>query len=694
MTTVALVATEYRLKLAVAKPEVSRVSRAVLRAVSLGVRDAGKLRGLLALPKEVLAQVLVELLRQNRLLLNLRDGELVLPPASGSSELGAADSLAPTDTRSLTLCYLPQLGAFLPKQPLWRATFQRGWLSLPVGAVRPSSDIGRAELLEAASRFVTGRVVVRDVVEATADPAILTVEMIRYVSGSTAHVYPYPREPRTWSKRDIALLDDAMVEAREGFPRFWDAIETASGPPAPVRVHPLLWLRGLRDVSTAVSTFPDSGGDHHALVRLVRSAAAIVASASQVDVVAGVDNIRSWIERSSAGAREMVLTAPFANSRGVEWLENEIIPRLTPGAEIAVGIGMARDLNEDDARLMKRLSGAGYRHPVHAIVDFERGGASHAKCACVDRRQILVGSCNFLSSPVGSDGKFECALAVASPSPAAVAGALSCLPPPVRAHLADAAGPIGVAAGVDLSALRGPSGADPGDTGEWLHGVAVALEDGRRDDSATLKGVSLEVSATIDRVQAELTRVGATTVQVVTVAEHRPLLFDALDAAERLVLVASHRISHYAADARFVERVRAAVQRPSCRVVVIWGEQGSEQDPVPDVEVPTSLGKLRTLRAQFSDRFFMNDSPIPWHAKVLVCDSDVCAVGSYEYLNLVARERRGVTELSLLCGGASVVAQLCGAVVRYVTRVDPVFGSLIGSAVRDSGIEIAPLSPL
>ena len=399
--------------------------------------------------------------------------------------------------------------------------------------------------------------------------------------------------------------------------------------------------------------------------------------------------IREWIATAASRAqREVVLTTPFINNWGVEWIEDHVLRAARARTEVAVGVGMARELSDDERRAISRVLGAEEYLSVRMLGDRRAGGASHAKAASIDRAHIMIGTGNYLSAPTSAT-KFDCALAFEDSTGAMFDHIRASLPTGTRDLLSTdttrTAPPRGSAA-VDLTTGIPVPPEQVGHELEWLRSLLVPLE---TVSSGGVVDVDLPklcrvIASTLRSAQRSIEGRGTVTVQAVTTTDHREMMFDAVKRARRFVLIASHRISRYGADPRLIAAIRSAAER-ECVVVLLWGEESHTQGGDDSAEeartVVSSLVRLSTDHKAF---VFVNASGIPWHAKLVLVDDDVAIVGSYEYLNLAASERHGVGELSVLCHGRGVVGRIVRSIADHLSLHDPA----LASAVRSHGAQV------
>jgi len=712
LTPVCLQAVECSLRVSVADNCLQPAAQELLRTIALGVDDPRKLPGFMGIRKELAVEILLDLLRRNLVLLNLETGRLVM--ASGvSEELTSGDARSRSDAiparrKTVVVCYLPQLDIFLPRQRLWTTTYPPGWKSLPLPEIRGVREITRAEFAVAASVVLPRGSVVRDVIDVITSPGILRVDVVRLPAQSSAEddFAAYPQGSAEWSRPQMLALNAALREMEIRYPDLWATLPAISRPARQQSSsRSTVWLYGVEDIAANISNASMAPADRPRFAALVDEAMDLLATASDVRAICGVDAIRDWVACAAAEAEEeLVLGSAFISTGGEEWLERKVFARARRGVRVAMGIGMSREYTEDQKALLGRAAAFQYACAARIVVDEDRGACSHAKYAVRDRNASLVGSCNFLSA-AASPGLFECALALGSGATQAIfkvvsrtlsAGVRKALPMNLVMPSGDALAELGsVTSGkmerrgsVSPELLEPPGNGDVRQTRQWLRSVAALLRDESVAWSAeSLVGVRVSVVRALGKAAAAMEMLGLSPCQTVSQFDHRLLMFEGMERCRKSILIGSHRLSGRSATPKFVRSVREVLAR-GCNVVLLWGEGAAEQVKVEtafpcDQRSMATRDVIRELRLAAEGcpgRLFVNEEPIPWHAKIVIVDGRVTAVGSYEYLNLVAGLRREVSEMSVLCVGERVGREMLGAVVTYLGTLDAAFAGSVETA--------------
>lgn len=642
MTIVAARAFDIRLRVSTVQRKSMKLGRLALRAISAGVTRPDKLRGFLGLNREVFAELMVELLRQNWILFNVRSGTLALPPGNPERD-DSSIVLVPNDTRNVELCYLSQIDVITQKRNLWRTSYPSDWKVLPLADMRRPDELNSYELRRAANRVLPRQLEANDVMDVAWDPGMLEIDVVRIggSSGDGAFVASPRGGAGSWTRLNQMALEEALEDMRDKCPALWGQIAQVQSPP---RTKPVkddgVYIHSLADVSAGLERLAVSdyaANNTQELESLLIEADALLQAEVTAKVFVGSSTIRAAVEAMIKRAQNsIVVSSAFASEHGASWLE-QAFTGCGRGVLVGVSCGMGQALSEAEMRIIKRLHGSlpAMTSVSEVVADFSRGGSSHAKFAVADQSCVLITTCNVLSTPPDSTD-LEVGVQLEGPGTGEIVPLLArCLSPRVAEmiHEGDGTSSARVPSDQRLAALKSVRD-------------AIDILSSRED------GEGVEQDGTDHVVEQVLTNMGAIKMAQATIArgiptlQHRIILLDAIETAQQWVLIAAHRLSGFGFNQRLADTIRHALER-HVRIGILWGELAESGD--------VALGVLKELASQYEGRLFFNETPLPWHAKLIIVDGRSSVVGSYEYLNLVANQNREVAEFSALvhCASAS-----------------------------------------
>ena len=171
-------------------------------------------------------------------------------------------------------------------------------------------------------------------------------------------------------------------------------------------------------------------------------------------------------------------------------------------------------------------------------------------------------------------------------------------------------------------------------------------------------------SAAIAEAEGAERELAALKVRPVAVYEHPPLLEEALDTAQKRLLVISPWITTAVVDPRFLKRLQAALER-GVEVRIGYGledrRQGRPELNAAEKELHEIAGRNRRLRVVWLGNT---------HAKILLKDSEWFVVSSFNWLSFRGDPRRTFREeWGMFVGVTSVVDKYYAELSR---RFDPV----------------------
>jgi hypothetical protein len=653
MTIVAARAFEIRLRVSTVQRKAMKLGKLALRAVNAGITRPEKLRGFLGLNREVFAELMLELLRQNWIWFNVRLGTFVLPP--GDREDGHAPLICvANDTRTVELCYLSQIDVLIGRRNLWRTSYPSAWKVLPLPDLRRPDDLSNHELRRAASLALPRHLEASDVIDVTWDPGALEIDVVR--TGSEAANGTFSATPRggagLWTRTNQVALEAALCDIRDRVPMLWCQIDHVYSTPQPRSItDDAIHFFSLADIEGKLQQLLPLPAYHvrhrSELEALFAEAKTLLQAEASAKVFVGCVAIRSAVDAMIASAADsIIISSAFASDNGAAWLERSF-SQCQKGIVAGISCGMGRTLTESEVKTVRRLHGGLPATTVlsEVIADLSRGACSHAKFVVADETRVMVTTCNLLSAPADA-AEFEVGVQIEGSGARELIPELArCLSPRAAEmirdggddHLGDPASQQYANALSTISAAIDALKAKESDRGDTSCDNVDALERAIND----IRSISLA---------------NPIFVRGVTTLQNRIMLLDALKSAQRWVLIAGHRLSGFGMDTRLLDTIRGALSE-KIRVGVIWGE-------LTDTGVD-ALKSLKELQASYDSRLFFNETPLPWHAKLILVDGQSSVVGSYEYLNLVANQNREISEFSALVHGAEVSEHILAELRRW-----------------------------
>ena len=375
--------------------------------------------------------------------------------------------------------------------------------------------------------------------------------------------------------------------------------------------------------------------------------------------------------------RQIVIASPWIRDQALRNIYPDLKEALSRGVQVFLLWGIKRvagdadDGGKGDARLqdpvIRVLLSLRRAYPSNLYFS-KRSAATHAKLAIQDDRRALVTSYNLLSRPEGAPDEEVGILLTAAPRPQRCRVIERLLRWSRDEYPENAASQQIYVRAEEFSEDHGALRRSDAEELEWTRpALPEAAEDGAADDALLASAVRVWQAGWVGlarRLAAALDGGASRAVGLVTDAEHRLALRDALDTPCRRLVVTSHRIGNEVIDKGFLDRLDARLADGTSVALLYGATTGVGPDAVEPLIALAAKHPPGALRVVADDS----------HAKVLVVDERVMVSsfnflafqGFYESLDDRGR-RRQRTELGL----SLVDPQVADAVVARLNERFP-----------------------
>lgn len=689
----------------VQRESVSDVEEHFLRAVLAGFDTLDDIQALLGgLPLRMSMEAVNGMVRRNLLVMDFRTGRFHVPRAVRTALLaeGALEGRALAggqqygQTRPFALCLNRCTGGVtLGRRSLRRLSFV-GKGEEPPETVFPTDRTVDVSDLDLATMVTRIDAAVRRNGLAVRDVDLAGAQVLEE-GGLLAQVFPlewgddpddasvtlqFDPDQRA-SAREISELEAAVLATRRHKPWFWQRLRPrrlAAGEPVSAGGQ----LRSLPESPAAMAARLERSGsevlDASAVSEELSRLSAMLDRAERVRALVGPASVVEAVQGVLAGRRrQALLVCPFIDMRHAAGLL--ATPGASEGRSARIGVAWG-------------IEAVPYDPPdgldsLQASADVVLGGGAsvHAKLAVQDAERTVLTTKNFLSSGPGSP-LFDVGIVMeGGPLTAEALEWASRIVPPslaLRWSSPELPNPVAARGGyslppaedvpADLDALVAAVDAlTPDDDGspEPVRALTSAIEAWWREGARGVSNGGQRATASrasvarVARLVAQrLDDRGHAPCNLVTTAEHRPMMFDALERARQWVVICSHRVGRRPLGPNWQHALGGALDR-GVNVVLLWGEEAE------DVEGQhRQLQQLSEIAEGRRGQFTVNRSPLRTHCKLLIIDGTASIVTSFEFLHFINSQAYTRHELGVWLGSERVARELLAGLQAHVAAVD------------------------